>query len=165
MTTWIDWIIALGAMSGWGMLVLRLHLEGSSRQRQIEVLEATMRRLEADAQQSTRTRERLVDGGRTLGRRLRRQYEQTLVLRQMVDRLSERLAPIEGRAARTIRQRVAEAVHRESSNGTKLLSAYTTRRGIESRLVELDDFEAGEWWSRTGWQSGSMMPQQIRQAA
>ena len=165
MTTWIDWIIALGAMSGWGMLVLRLHLEGSSRQRQIEVLEAVRGRLENDAHEANRARAQLAERSTILGRRLRQQYQQTLVLRRMVEHLCGRLAPIEGCGAVTIRRRAEEAVRRQSGDGLRLISAYASPRGIERRIDQLDHLEAGDPRAHDGWQPGSMNRPQADRAA
>lgn len=144
MASWIDLILAVGGLSGWGMFVVQVRREWSERQRRIATLEATSNRLEEEAREAGRAREELRGRSATLTRKLRRQYEQTIVLRRMVNHLSERLAPIEGRAAVTIRRNAAEAARQASGGAPKLLSAYTSLGGVEARLAELEAIEAGE---------------------
>ncbi|MBM4106602.1 MAG: hypothetical protein FJ257_10025 [Phycisphaerae bacterium] len=144
MASWIEFVLAVGGLSGWGMFVLQVRREWSERQRRIESLEATRTRLEEESREAGRAGEELRERGATLTRKLRRQYQQTIVLRRMVNHLSERLAPIEGKAAVTIRRKTAESVRDASTDRLKLESAYSSIGGVEAQLAELEAIERGE---------------------
>lgn len=135
MDTILQAMLAFGTLSGWVTAICGVTWFISSQRRQLQ----ESRRV------ASRQRRVLLNARsefRTLERRLRKQLEQTAILGMIETVMAERLAEIEGGAARTKKSEARVRAVKRLGTGTAFDKSITSRTGVQGELQRLDDLVA-----------------------